>query len=334
MEAGPEREVTDAQLPSIGGQAPHGAGIGSLPESGPGQPPPWPPWPMTASDQPATQASPADTIDFERVAQEPPGWPDPPAGADLSSRARDAAVADQRAGATPPPPRRPTTWLRRHRLHLGVAAALTAIVLLAGLRLATAAHPIVGSATLPMPGTTQPAASGGPQSSAANGGLPGGADASVGGRTVKTTNGSAGPNGLPTPAGTATNASPGIPGIPDPSVPPAPSPTRPAQPALTASYLTTSRTGPGPIGYHVVVSISNPGNSPLTGWQVVFGLLPGQSVSKVAGVEYHQYDTQVTFTPKGATSTVNPGQTQSFKFDVAGSAEPPTGCTINGWPCG
>jgi hypothetical protein len=42
----------------------------------------------------------------------------------------------------------------------------------------------------------------------------------------------------------------------------------------------------------------------------------------------------VTFTPKDATSTVNPGQTQSFKFDVTGSEELPISCTINGRPCG
>jgi hypothetical protein len=287
---------------------------------------------MTPSDQPATRASTADTIDLEPVAQEPPGRPDPPAGADPFNSAGDAADADQPSGATPPP-RRPATWLRRNRLHLGVAAALPAIVLLAGLLLATASHRTVGSTTLPLPGTTQPAGSGGPgpQTAAANGGLPGGAAASATGRTVKTANGAAGPNGLPTPAGTPTSAPPGI---PDPSVSPSPPQTRPAQPALTASYSTTNRTGPGPIGYHVMVSVSNPGNSPITGWQVVFGLPPGQSVSKVAGVDYHQNDTQVTFTPKDATSTVNPGQTQSFKFDVTGSEEPPTSCTINGRPCG
>jgi endoglucanase len=99
---------------------------------------------------------------------------------------------------------------------------------------------------------------------------------------------------------------------------------------LTAEYKTeTVRLG----GYRGVVTVTNPGQTPITGWTVVISLpVLNLTVRDPAGAEYHQTGQSVTFTPSADTRVVRPGAGVLFSFEVDGVGKP-TACAIDGRPC-
>ena len=99
--------------------------------------------------------------------------------------------------------------------------------------------------------------------------------------------------------------------------------------ALTATFSKDSDWGSG---YQAKFTIKNAGGTPVSGWQLAFGL-PGTaklgsiwdaSVTTAGGVS--------TATNKGYNATIPAGGSTEFGFVVAGSGNP-TSCTINGAAC-
>jgi hypothetical protein len=87
-------------------------------------------------------------------------------------------------------------------------------------------------------------------------------------------------------------------------------------------------------GYQAIVVLTNQGGTPVAGWQLAVTLAPGETVAKVDGALFVQDGTSVTFTPKDPRQALRPGQKVPVKFEVKGDTAAPTGCTVNGSPCG
>ncbi|MEV6637241.1 cellulose binding domain-containing protein [Actinoplanes sp. NPDC051470] len=107
-------------------------------------------------------------------------------------------------------------------------------------------------------------------------------------------------------------------------------------PALTARYATSSLLV-GLLGYHMVVTVTNPGAATRNGWTLVV-TLPRKSLSVggVSGASADQDGAAWTFTPDDSTSRIPAGKSVSIAFDVRGATllnAAPAGCTIDGAPC-
>jgi hypothetical protein len=141
----------------------------------------------------------------------------------------------------------------------------------------------------------------------------------------------------PDPSGAATRppATPGPSGSAGPSAGPDPSgPASPGPARLVARYATVERGALGLGGYTGQVSISNPGDAGVVGWQVILTLPSGATVDDASGARATQSGRTVTFTPTDATRDVGGGATVEFTFTVSGLlAGQPTGCAIDGHPC-
>jgi hypothetical protein len=102
---------------------------------------------------------------------------------------------------------------------------------------------------------------------------------------------------------------------------------------LSATYKVTVHSGPD-AGYRTDVVIANGTSHSVAGFELIFTLPPGQTVTKVDGAVYVQAGTLVTIQPKNPAQILHPGQKVSLHFEVRGSVDGPTGCTISGSPCG
>jgi hypothetical protein len=249
--------------------------------------------------------------------REPPEPAEPPKRAEPPEPAGRPEPAEP--GAEASTSRQP--WLSNRRL--AVLLGVLTVILVVGvvLLLIPMAGPHRSAMLPPVPtpaGTTYGAA-----------GVPGGtgapAPAPVGG-----------PSGAAHAAGATgpTTIPGGVPG--GPSAAPGPSGATSASPSgpLRATYTVIPVKGPGPVSYHVTATITNPGAAPVTGWLLVFTLPPGATAEHADGATAAQVGNVVTLSPKDPGRILKPGQNQSVKFDVSGAAAPPTGCTINGSPCG
>jgi uncharacterized protein YndB with AHSA1/START domain len=86
-------------------------------------------------------------------------------------------------------------------------------------------------------------------------------------------------------------------------------------------------------GYQGLVTITNPGPSPVSGWTVRLTLpLLGLKVNAADGAVYQQTGRVVRFTPQETTRVVGSGKPVQFTFEVEGVGQP-TGCDIDGQPC-
>ena len=257
----------------------------------------------------------------------PPSWPPlspamtaaaPPVPAVPDADPPEVGAPDERDREPAPEVTAPVR-APRSRLRFAVIGAVTVLLIVVAVLLVTPAHrpgrsatiapPGTGTVPVPTPGGTDPTASGAP-------GSPGGHPAATG-STV--------PTATPTTGATATpsGAPPTTPGEP------APPPSDP----LTATYAVTVHDGPNE-GYRVDVQLTNQGSAAVTGWQLVFTLPPGETVTKADGAVVVQAGPLVTLTPKNPAQALHPGQKVPVRFEVKGSTAPPDGCTVNGQPCG
>jgi hypothetical protein len=213
----------------------------------------------------------------------------------------------------------------RRRRRAVVAFAILLLVLLAAVIAVAAIRPR-GPLTLPLPpGVTGGASAPGERVGSGPGTGPGG------------------PAGTPGPgAGPGSSAGPdpsaGPPVTPPPSEPAGPPVTPPpAAPApLTARYSSEGGTGPlGLSGYTGRVTIANPGEVSVSGWTVTVSLPNGARATRPSGATVTQSRNVATFAPVSGTNTVAPGEPVAFTFVVEGLlAGQPTGCAIDGRPCG
>jgi hypothetical protein len=206
---------------------------------------------------------------------------------------------------------------RSRRRRAVIVFAVLLLLLLAAFVVAAAMRPR-GPLTLPLPPgiTAGPAPServgSGPQPTARPGS---GAAPSAG-------------SGPSTPAG--ATAGPGAPLSAAPtSAPAAPVP-------LTARYANEGGTGLlGLAGYTGRVTISNSGPVAVSGWSVTISVPNGTRVSRPSGATMTLSGNTATFTPVLETRTVSSDTSVSFTFVGEGLlAGQPTGCAIDGNPCG
>lgn len=129
----------------------------------------------------------------------------------------------------------------------------------------------------------------------------------------------------PSPADSPTPSVPGGGQPPDADLTPTPSPE------LTAVIQTSTRL----LEVMVSVTVSNPGPGDAADWEVVVTVPSGQSVREVSGAAHHRAGTQVSFTPLPDRGALAAGEELTFQFRLPGLfASPPSGCTIDGRPCG
>jgi Cellulose binding domain len=218
----------------------------------------------------------------------------------------------------------PTGWRKR------ATVGLVLVALAVGLPVVLAATRPTGPVALPLPpGLATPITGGpspfvppSPEATGADppspgGAPPGGGSGTAAPGTSATTTGA----GTPTPAPGTSAAQPVPAPVPKP---------------LTAGYETVARTGLlGLAGYQGRVTIRNPGQVIVSGWTVTISLPAGETVNGATGAAYRQQGTIVTFRPSGGTGTVPAGGSVRFTFSVGGLlAGDPTGCAIDGRPCG
>jgi Cellulose binding domain len=120
-----------------------------------------------------------------------------------------------------------------------------------------------------------------------------------------------------------------------PEVTEPPATQAPATP-LTATLTRSADGVPADLaGYEGTVRINNPGASAVHGWRVTIALPDDDHVGEVRGAAVHQDGSTVVFTPKGRSGTVPAWGSVSFTFRVFGVLPgEPTGCDIDGRPCG
>jgi chitinase len=97
-----------------------------------------------------------------------------------------------------------------------------------------------------------------------------------------------------------------------------------------ATFAKTSDWGSG---YQGQFTITNNGASVVDGWTVVFDLPSGSSVGTYWDALLTQSGSRYTFRNRDYNASVAPGASVVFGFVVSGSAVP-SGCTLNGAPCG
>jgi uncharacterized protein YndB with AHSA1/START domain len=110
------------------------------------------------------------------------------------------------------------------------------------------------------------------------------------------------------------------------------SPPAPA-PVLIAELTTSDTLLLGLGGRAVTVTVSNPGPGSAPDWEVAMDV-GGREVTNVSGAGYQRDGAQALFTPVDAELAA--GTSTEFSFELPGllGAGDPTGCTINGNPCG
>ncbi|MFE0591118.1 chitinase [Micromonospora echinospora] len=104
----------------------------------------------------------------------------------------------------------------------------------------------------------------------------------------------------------------------------------PAQAAGPTATLT--RTADWGTGWEGRYTITNPGPTTITSWQVAFALPSGTTLGSYWDATLTSAAGRHTFTNRSWNGTVTPGASVSFGFLVTGSGSP-TNCTINGAPC-
>lgn len=142
-----------------------------------------------------------------------------------------------------------------------------------------------------------------------------------------------GPSSAPSPGGGGVPGTlPGVDSLPEGTA--APSPAEPSPgPVLTAQVVMSDVLLLGLGGRAVTVTVSNPGPGSVSGWEVAMDV-GDQNVTKVSGADYERDGSQAIFTPAGAELAA--GTSTQFSFELPGllGASDPTGCTIDGNPCG
>jgi uncharacterized protein YndB with AHSA1/START domain len=147
----------------------------------------------------------------------------------------------------------------------------------------------------------------------------------------------AGTGGEPEPAGAGSEPMPGRAGSPEvtPTGSGQPASTAGTSPVLAAEMSTSGLPLVG--GRAVTVTVSNPGPGSAGGWEVVMDV-GDQDVTNVTGAAYQPDGSLAVFTPLDAELAA--GVSTEFSFDVTApvlgllGASDPTGCTIDGAPCG
>jgi hypothetical protein len=299
-------------------------------EPGPEDLPEWPPAAADAApaETSAAEMSPVESPTAELPLVEPPGpaeGPGPAGPAETTEPPGPAEAPEPVAVEIPlalPVPAGPGARIPRTRLQLGIAAVLTAILPVGVVLIALASRDPAVSATFPRPGPVAPA------TGAAPGTGPGSAATTSDPAAAASSGRPTGSPGAATAPAGATGAATST-----PSAVPTRSASTPPGP-LTVTYTTAIHIGPDAPGYHATVTISNKGGGPVTGWRLVFELPAGESVTKVGEAKYQQTGTQLILVPMDPNRVLHPGQTITVKFEVTGSTDPPTSCTINGHPCG
>jgi hypothetical protein len=127
------------------------------------------------------------------------------------------------------------------------------------------------------------------------------------------------------------------PGNPATSPPPAEqAPVPPNVADLTATFTRRADILPlGLGGYIGTVRVNNPGDVDATGWRLRLSVPGGNQVVPGRGVNVVQNGEVVFFRPRPVLSTVSAGESVSFTFTVNGVlVAEPTGCLIDGNPCG
>jgi hypothetical protein len=219
---------------------------------------------------------------------------------------------------------------RRRRVTFGITAII--VVALSGVALIVLRS--TGSVALPLPPGVQPRT--GPDVAGDSGRGDVTLGPAVSGGTIGTAGGTS-----PGVSGQASGA-PVMPGAtgsaaPVASVSPVASLTpEPTAVALRAAYVAKGPSGLlGLSGYKAQVTITNPGSADVSGWQVIISLPDGTTASNSVGASVNQSGARVTFTPVDDTRTVPAGGQVVFTFEVGGLlAGQPTGCAIDGRPCG
>ncbi|MFF5055664.1 chitinase [Micromonospora sp. NPDC000663] len=98
----------------------------------------------------------------------------------------------------------------------------------------------------------------------------------------------------------------------------------------TASFVKTADWGSGWEGKY---TITNGGGSTINGWSLVFDLPSGTTLGSYWDATLSSAGQRHTFTNRSWNGTVAPGASVSFGF-LAGGSGAPTGCQLNGVPCG
>ncbi|WP_246492058.1 cellulose binding domain-containing protein [Actinomadura alba] len=100
--------------------------------------------------------------------------------------------------------------------------------------------------------------------------------------------------------------------------------------SATATFAKSADWGSGFEGKY---TITNGTNSTITGWRVEFDLASGTTIGTYWDALLTTSGGHYTFTNRDYNGTLAPGASASFGFVASGSASP-TGCTLNGAPCG
>jgi hypothetical protein len=216
---------------------------------------------------------------------------------------------------------------RRRRVTFGITAII--VVALSGVALIVLRS--TGSVALPLPPGVLP------QTGRDIAGDSGRGDATLGPAVSGGTIGTAG-GASPGALGQASGA-PVAPGASGPAASANPVASRTPEPTavpLRAAYVAKGPSGfLGLSGYKGQVTITNPGSVDVSGWKVIISLPDGTTASNSVGASVTQSGARVTFTPVDDTRTVPAGGQVVFTFEVGGLlAGQPTGCAIDGRPCG
>ncbi|HEY8464447.1 MAG TPA: glycoside hydrolase family 9 protein [Bacillota bacterium] len=133
--------------------------------------------------------------------------------------------------------------------------------------------------------------------------------------------------GISTPTG-STHATPTATGT---VTTPSPSPTATSPGSYAVSY-TMNDWGSGAT---VTITISNKGTTAVNNWELKFNFPGNQKITNLWCAQYTQSGTAVTVTNEAWNSTIPPGGTVSFGFNLSysGTNAKPAMFTLNGTPC-
>jgi uncharacterized protein YndB with AHSA1/START domain len=274
-----------------------------------------------------------------------PGSPDPAlpsagvAPAPAVPRPRPAADAEQAAAPREPERRSRLAWLDRW----GAAPGWVRAAGIAGAGAVLAVAVLAAVVYTPGSDAGEGGSAAGPEAERDNPGVA----QQPGGRTSQTEpepSGAVAPGMPPSEAPGSSNAPsqagagdseamPGDAGTPaEGTAAPSPLGSSPP-PVLTAQMTASDQLLLGLGGRAVTVTVSNPGPADADGWEVAMDV-GDQDVTNVSGADYARDGSQALFTPLEAELPA--GTSTQFSFDLPGllGASDPTGCTIDGQPCG
>jgi len=110
----------------------------------------------------------------------------------------------------------------------------------------------------------------------------------------------------------------------------------PVASAFGAGSVTTTftRSSDWGSGHEVRVTITNGSDATVNTWRVEFDLPSGTTISSFWDADVTRSGNHYVATKKSWAGPMAPGQSQSWGYVGTGAYRAPTGCTINGAPCG